>query len=298
MRIVLAGALGEVGASLMGALTSRNHDIVAVSSRAPLVEAPSVISLAEAEDVIASGQVDALVNASGPGDRRRPTRDVHEPADQLARIASRSGTPAVLISTARVLEGHSGMPSDNAHPAPETPYARANADLEGSWLAHRDTHVLRMANFFCAPAGPRTPQAELLPWSLLLEGLHTGHIDVRSHAQATKDFVSAHDVARAIEYVIMSVNAPRVLATSPGARLTMFDLAEASGAALRVTGRSAPSMSFGQKRTTSDPPSVGWLNDQGWTSEISLAQMIETMAQWLIEWGPEIQDCESKVEGR
>lgn len=102
MRIVLAGATGEVGSSLREALGASGHLVVPVTSR-PLDQVPvGFASLDQALDLIASGDVDVVVNAAGPGDRRDVVRDVHTASTRLASVAGTCDVPAVLISTLRV----------------------------------------------------------------------------------------------------------------------------------------------------------------------------------------------------
>jgi nucleoside-diphosphate-sugar epimerase len=298
VRVLLAGALGEVGASLEQALEASRHEVVRMSARAPLDGRPDVVGISEALSLILSGDVSGIVNASGPGDRRSEARQADTASDEIVAAASRAGIPAVLLSTTRVLEGYQHPPEEDAVPSPLSSYARANANHENVWLRYPNARVLRLVNFFGSPQGADSPQSKLLPWSLLTEGWATGYITVRSGRGAVKDFVDAAAVADAVELLFRSQAEPKVMATIPGVRISMEDLAQAVSAAVSATGRAEPLVSFGHDDAPASPPASGWLAGEGWKCRTTLPEMTEAMTRWLIEWGEHIACSNATREDR
>ena len=287
MRIVLAGALGEVGGSLHRSLVNRGHEVFAVSSRAPMSGHPDVLGLGEMRTLVQTDAVDAIVNAGGPGDHRSRVESVSDWSQQLLNACR--GLPAILISTTRVLEGFQDRPSEDASGRPLTPYGRANTQHEQLWLKAPNGRVLRLVNFFCSPTSVDSPQARLLPWSLLLEGWQTGHIGVRSRDDTSKEFVDSDDVARAIEAVVAFEPSCRTIVAGPGAVVTLRDLGEASISACARAGLLEVQASFGTESPNSSwSMAPGFLADHGWTSELTLERMTQEMTQWLVEWGSTI----------
>ena len=287
MRIVLAGALGEVGSSLRRALVNRGYEVFALSSRAPLIEDPDVLDLNQVRSLVQTGAVDAIVNAGGPGDHRSRAELVNGWSQQLLNACR--GVPAILISTTRVLEGFEDRPSEEASGRPLTAYGRANAEHEQLWLEAPHGRVLRLVNFFCSPTSINSPQAKLLPWSLLLEGWETGHIGVRSRDDTSKEFVDSDDVARAVEVIVAFEPSCRTIVAGPGAVVTLRDLGEASISACARAGLLEVQASFGTESPNSSwSMAPGFLAGQGWTSELTLERMTQQMTQWLVEWGSTI----------
>ncbi len=287
MRIVLAGALGEVGHSLSGALMARGYDVLPVSSRAPIADAPDVLGLAQVSALVAASPVDALIHAGGPGDHRTGRTEVHQWTREL--LATCSDIPAVLVSTTRVLEGYSQTPLEGSLGNPSTAYGQANADHEQLWLSHANARVLRMVNYFCPPASSTSPQASLLPWSLLLEGWQTGKINVRSGGSTVREFIDAGDAARAVEILINEAPGDRVVVAAPGLVATLEQLVRASVRACEAAGRKDVTPTFGEDSSGTPwrmPP--GWLTRQGWSHELTLDGMAEELSRWLVEWGSTI----------
>lgn len=294
---MLAGATGEVGASLRRGMEERGHSVVPLTSRAELVGRGGLKSVDEGLALLTNGHLEALVNASGPGDRRDAGREVLPASERLAAAAGAAGVPAVLISTLRVCEGFDGPLADDAPAMPTSPYGRSNLEHESVWLEYPTALVLRMANYFCEPLERDSPQSHLLPWSLLLEGWETGHIGVRSSPQATKAFVSDADVVTALE-VVMSGQVNELfghcLATVPGVSFTMEELTGVSRAVLRDVNLTC-SASFGPSDETVILSSrQGWLARQGWRASVASNEMHERMRSWLIEWGPQLHDVDER----
>ena len=283
MRILVAGALGEVGRTVSAALADAGHDVLRVSGRAPLADEPDVIGFDQAAMLVREHRVDAVINCAGRGDRRASERTGRDATDKLAVAVRDAGLPAVLISTTRVLEGYDADYAEDAPPKPLTPYAEANAANEAAWLAAGGTtaHVLRITNYFAQPSSADSPQASLLPWSLVTEALATGHIGVRSGASLAKEFVGAADVASAAVLVLTSPDAPQTVATVRGAVLTMADLVAACQRAFVAAGKPEPTAAFGPDAPAGPACKPGWLAAQRWNAHLDATNVEQTVAAWL-----------------
>ena len=287
MRVLLAGATGEVGHGLQRAFINRGHTVMSVSSRAPLIEHPDVVPLATAVSALSAGKFDLVVNASGPGDHRGESRDALGWSTQL--LGAVGNIPAVLISSTRVLEGSGGTVCESAEPRPTTAYGRANAAMEASWLQHRHASVIRLVNLFGAPVSHDSPQIRLLPWSLLLEGWTTGGVHVRSNPSATKNFIDANDAAAAIEILATKQPSDRLVVAGPGTSLSMRQLAEAASVAIEKTSGRETETTFGDESSSlSTDIQAEWLGNHGWSATLSLKRVREQMASWLVQWGASI----------
>ena len=296
MRVLLAGATGEVGHGLQEALVGRGHTVMPVSSRAPLKEHPDVVPLSTAVSALSAGKVDLVVNASGPGDHRGESRDALGWSTQLLGVAA--NIPAVLISSTRVLEGIGGSVCGSAEPRPTTAYGRANAAMEASWLQSHHASVIRLVNFFGAPLSHDSPQTRLLPWSLLLEGWTTGGVHVRSSPSSTKEFIDANDAAAAIEILATKQPSDRLVVAGPGTGLSMRQLAEAaSGAIGQVSGRETETTFGDESSSFSTDIHAEWLGNHGWSATLSLKRVREQMASWLVQWGTSIPPVNQAERG-
>lgn len=283
MRILVAGALGEVGRTVSSALEHLGHSVVRVTSREGGDDESSVLGLSAAVELLQSGAVSGVLNCSGRGDRRPANRSGLDATALLAPAIGEAGVPGVLISTTRVLEGCSVDYREDEPPQPRTPYAHANAENEAEWLRMAGTagHVLRITNYFAIPSGTDSPQAGLLPWSLVTEALNSGHIGIRSGPSLVKEFVSALDVARAVLMVQEASSAPAVCATVPGAPFTLAALVEAVQEAFAQVGLAVPSASFGPDGPAAPVCRPGWLAGTGWRGGLDAAAIRDDVARWL-----------------
>lgn len=286
MRILVAGALGEVGRTVSAALVDVGHEVVRVSGRAPLTDEPDVIGFDGAQMLVREHRVDAVINCAGRGDRRASERTGRDATDKLALAVREAELPAVLISTTRVLEGYDADYAEDAPPKPLTSYAEANAENEAAWLsaAGPTAHVLRITNYIAQPSSVDSPQASLLPWSLVTEALATGHIGVRSGASLAKEFVGAADVASAAVLILTAPDAPQIVATVPGAVLTMANLVSACQRAFVAAGKPEPTASFGADAPAGPACRPGWLESKGWVCELGEAT-VEVEIKFVIPTG-------------
>lgn len=287
MRILLAGALGEVGRELGDALAARGHEVIAVSSRAPLASHPGVIGLESVGQLVGDGAIDLVVNAAGPGDHRPGRGEAMEWSSRLLNLVA--DVPSVLISSTRVLEGCTGLVAETVAACPTSDYARANAANESAWLQSPRGSVLRLVNFFGRPASPDAPQTRLLPWSLLIEGWERGQIAVRAEEQTSKEFVDARDVAAALEVIAFSPPVDKLAVAGPGLPLSLGQLAEASRLAIEAVNGGHVAVTFGGEQSHGGVRvEANWLTDHGWTSALSIERVTEQMVAWLVQWGSSI----------
>jgi nucleoside-diphosphate-sugar epimerase len=282
VRILVAGALGEVGRTLGRALAERGHVVVPASGRAADSDL-ATLDYAQAEALLGEGTFDLVVNAAGRGDRRPGARTGQDATSALGPAVRATGVPAVLVSTTRVLEGAHSSPQEGDPPSPTTEYGRANAANEAAWLDETGPagRVLRMANYFCAPSTRVAPQAELLPWSLVTEALETGGIVVRSGPGTTREFVSARDVAAAVEVLAGERPASGIAATVPATVLRLEDLVQATCLAFNDVGRPTPTWSFGTHEPAQPVCRGTWLAERGWHATVDAPSIRACITGWL-----------------
>lgn len=280
MRVLVVGATGEVGTAVAHALQVSGHTVVPVSSRSPLPDRPEVIGHRQAIHEVQAGAIDLVVNGAGPGDRRKVERDPHDFVT-FAQVSRDASIPSVLVSTTRVLEGYDSDFEGDAQPRPTTPYGAANAASESAWLSNGGMSVLRLTNFFCAPASASSPQSLLLPWSLATEGFESGGISVRSGRETRRQFIDASDVVSALLLLAAAAEAPRFCATSPGVTFTLEELTGMCQQSLLALTGEMPVVQFGSDSEPGPECLPGWLDSQGWRSELTATLMETVIEDWL-----------------
>jgi nucleoside-diphosphate-sugar epimerase len=181
----------------------------------------------------------------------------------------------------RVAEGHAQAPRDDLSSRPVTPYAQANAENERVWLGAGGGPVLRLVNYLCPPAAVDSPQALLLPWSLVVDGARDRRIDVRSGPSEAKEFVSADDAASACVMLLGADAPPSIVSTVPGALFTMRSMAMTAADALVTHGFVRPEVSFGPDGDGVGPSLPGWLAAQGWAVSLSKSGMSSMVSTWV-----------------
>lgn len=282
MNIVVAGALGEVGSSLVSSLRLLGHEVTRATSRALLSDGEDLTHLSALD---LSG-CDLLINAGGRGDLRPGTRTGLEATRSLVSKCEASGVRGILISTTRVLEGATGPINCDGPAFPITDYAKANAALEEAWLVGKGLQVLRLSNLLILPQRQGSPQSRLLPWSLVREALGTGHIHIRSSPDTTRDFVTCQDVVSAVSMMATEDASPRVTSSIPGTRISIGEMVSSVIAAFERQSREIPSASFGTTRGMQPMIMPGWLSQRGWVSEVTLEALTDSVTAWLAAFYP------------
>ena len=288
MRIVVVGALGAVGGAVALSLSELGHEVIRVSSR--MQSDSTFISTSDALDLVRVGSVELLIHAAGPGDHRTDRSSWESVTSSFAAAladsyARGSGVRGVLLSTVRVLEGYETDFLESSPAIARTSYAQNNARNEALWLeaGGPSAVVLRLANFFSSPSSLDSPQAALLPWSLVTEVLATGAVGIRSGANFSKEFISGSDIATAV-LCIASASAsavPSVVATVPGLSVSMGDFAGVVQRAFARAELPVPDVSFGPDSAVAPRCASGWLAQSGWTVGLSLSAIEDAVAMWI-----------------
>ena len=250
----------------------------------------TVISTSDALDLVRFGSVELLIHAAGPGDHRTDRSSWESVTSSFAAAladsyARGSGVRGVLLSTVRVLEGYETDFLESSPAIARTIYAQNNARNEALWLeaGGPSAVVLRLANFFSSPSSLDSPQAALLPWSLVTEVLATGAVGIRSGANFSKEFISGSDIATAV-LCIASASAsavPSVVATVPGLSVSMGDFAGVVQRAFARAELPVPDVSFGPDSAVAPQCASGWLAQSGWKVGLSLSAIEDAVAMWI-----------------
>ena len=286
MRIVVVGALGAVGGAVALSLSELGHEVIRVSSR--MQSDSTVISTSDALDLVRFGSVELLIHAAGPGDHRTDRSSWESVTSSFAAAladsyARGSGVRGVLLSTVRVLEGYETDFLESSPAIARTIYAQNNARNEALWIEAGGplALVLRLANFFSSPSSLDSPQAALLPWSLVTEALSTGAVGIRSGANFSKEFISGSDIATAVLCIASASAVPSVVATVPGLSVSMGDFAGVVQRAFARAELPVPDVSFGPDSAVAPRCASGWLAQSGWTVGLSLSAIEDAVAMWI-----------------
>lgn len=281
MKIAVIGASGEVGSSIFREFMQQGHEVVGVSRRAPMAHHRSLLSLEQCHALLNDNHFDLLVDAAGRGDHRADFQGGTPIASALAPSAERTGTPVVVLSTIRVMEGYSGTSTEDEFPRPVSDYAVANAHRERSWCVSDQARILRMVNFLSTPQDKNSPQSSVLPWSLVKEALESGQMTVRSAPSSQKQFISAADLVRAILLIAVSTDAPVRCWTVPGFTMTLEEMASAVKAAISRLDLAQPSVTFGSEFPPRPHLEPGWLANNGWLSELAFSNIVDLLESWI-----------------
>ena len=284
MRILVFGALGEVGTHLTRSFIDRGHVVSPVSSRSEFVD-QSVLGFAEAVALVDAGSVDLIINAGGRGDQRAVARTGLESTEALVRARPEHPIPAILISTTRVLEGHAGLANESDPGSATSEYGLVNTGSENQWLTLSGVkpRVLRLANFFAEPATVDSGQRKLLPWSLVNDALITGEINVRSDPSVTREFVDSVDIAAALELMAELIDScPTYIATAPGLVLDLGSICECIGKAFESNALPPPKISFGTEHQAPARVEARWLESMGWKCGLNVNRVTESISSYLL----------------
>lgn len=220
MGIVVTGASGFLGNTLVPTLTSLGHDVVAIDRAAPSFFGPAVthvqceLSTPTAEAVTALREADAIIHLAGcPGVRdsapmvaRRRHRD-NVLATEAVLAATPAHTPAIVLSSSSVYGGARSVSTTRATTVrasheDDTLYARGGyaaskiaAEQVCRARAQAGGHVLVVRPFTVLGEGQRADMA-VARWAR--EARTTGAVTVLGDPQRTRDFTDVRDVARVL----------------------------------------------------------------------------------------------------
>jgi nucleoside-diphosphate-sugar epimerase len=284
VRIALIGALGEIGLHLDHAFRRLGHTVIPFTSRRGATTG-EVRELESLGSLLASGQVEAVVHAGGPGDHRGD-RDWQSTMARTLAVLESSDIPSVLLSTIRVMESASADFADEAVAQPGTPYGQANAECEDMWLDGRTVNrsVLRLANVFARPTRPNSPQERLLPWSLLEEIRKTSCLHIRSGGNAVKSFVGPADIAHAL-LLMLTGNAPAITTTAPAFTTTLGELSMLAAHVFEEVSGHSVDVSFGVNTPERPMCRTSWLTEHGWKTSLQTSDIESEIRSWIHERG-------------
>jgi UDP-glucose 4-epimerase len=128
---------------------------------------------------------------------------------KLLRAAERAGVKrCIYFSTAHVYGAPlAGIITEETLPRPAHPYATTHRAAEDFVLAAHDRRaldgiVVRLSNGFGAPAHPDVNRWTLLVNDLCRQAAETGTLQLRSSGLQRRDFITLHDVGRAVDHLI------------------------------------------------------------------------------------------------
>lgn len=143
MRWLVAGAGGMLGQDLVGLLTSRGEDVVALDrAQVDLTDAAAVDGVAEGVDVVVNCAAYTAVDQA-ESDEPAAFAVNGVAAANLAREATRAGARLVHISTDYVFDGHASEPyPEDGAVAPRSAYGRTKAAGEWAVRAASPDHLV------------------------------------------------------------------------------------------------------------------------------------------------------------
>jgi len=143
MKLLIVGASGLVGSSLLQVAGAQGHDVLGTrrNQDLPGLAPLDLADVGSCQRIIGEFQPDAVVCCAAwpwvDGCERDPERAMRENCHQpaiLARIAAQAGARFVYISTSYVFDGEDGPYSEDAPTNPTSVYGRSKLDGENSVL--------------------------------------------------------------------------------------------------------------------------------------------------------------------
>lgn len=226
MRVLVTGGFGYVGGRVCAALAAAGCDVVVGARRVPddaPSPAPEVVrlDLADArrtEQAVAAARADAIVHlaALNEMDSLRDPRLAYaincEGTYNVLAGAERAGTARFLyLSTFHVYGVPDGVITEDTPTAPSHPYAtthRAAEDIARYFARHRGvaTASLRLSNAYGAPARPGIDRWTLAFNDFCRQAVRTGEIALATAGNQHRDFITLHDVGRAVVHALQSTD--------------------------------------------------------------------------------------------
>lgn len=128
---------------------------------------------------------------------------------RLLNVALDAGVKRIVyFSTAHVYGKLTGSISEKTIPRPTHPYAITHHVAEDFILAAHDSRqitgiVFRLSNGFGAPERPEVNRWTLIVNDLCKQAVTTEKLVLRSAGLQRRDFITLHDIARAVEHVLL-----------------------------------------------------------------------------------------------
>jgi dTDP-4-dehydrorhamnose reductase len=236
-RILVAGAAGRLGASVVEACAGR--DVVAHTRATLDITDPDAV-----RRVVAAEAPRVIVNCAAfndvDGAEDRPTEALAVNAfgvRSLARAAESCGAVLVHFSTDFVFDGAGTEPyGEDDAPSPRSTYAASK--LLGEWFALDAPrgYVLRVESLFGAPGGWRGRQGSV---DAIIDGLERG-AEVRVFTDRVVSPSYVRDVASAADHLVRTGAPAGVYHCVNSGRATWYELAEEIARLLGVEPRLQP----------------------------------------------------------
>lgn len=217
-RVVVTGASGYVGSSLVPRLVAAGWAVTALARNAPAarLEVP-VLDLDLADDAAAElssrfEQAHAVIHLAGPSevvaavDPDTALRDTILSASHVGQAAKDAGVPRVVyLSTVHVYGGRANDDrplSESLRPDPRSVYAvsrLASEHVLATLLGPDTLVVLRMSNAVGAPTRPDLDRWTLVTNDLSRQAVVSGRMTLRTPGLQGRDFVALADVCEVLE---------------------------------------------------------------------------------------------------
>lgn len=224
MKVLVTGGRGYVGGRVCAALSSAGHDVVvgvrmrqtAEMPGGPSVACFDVTSEEETGRALSATSPDAVVHLAALNEidaLRDPQHAYRVNCDgtfNLLAAAARAGARRLIyVSTFHVYGGLEGRITEESPTASAHPYAtthRAAEDIARYFARYQgvSTASLRLSNGYGAPMRPEVDRWTLAINDFCRQAVVSGSIVLATAGGQHRDFISLHDVGRAILHALAS----------------------------------------------------------------------------------------------
>ena len=227
MKVLVTGGRGYVGGRVCAALSGAGHDVVVGVRTRPTTAVPADPSIAcfdvtneeETAQALSAAGPDAIVHLAALNeidslrDPRRAYRVNCDGTFNLLAAAARTGARRLIyISTFHVYGGLEGRITEESPTASAHPYAtthRAAEDIARYFARYQgvSTASFRLSNGYGAPVRPEVDRWTLAINDFCRQAVVSGTIVLATSGAQHRDFISLHDVGRAILHALASPGA-------------------------------------------------------------------------------------------
>jgi UDP-glucose 4-epimerase len=236
VRVLVTGASGLIGRSVVAELMSRGH-LVKTLQRGPAVSSSDPDQHVQAEITsavarAAAAAAEAIVHLAGPGNVdqswREPAEYLHVVAGGTLNVlegARETGATVLLASTQRLYRPSSRPKRESDPLRPSDPYAQAKLTAEGLCKLYSERYALstRVVRLFSVYGANQRGQGSSGVVAIFIQRALAG-ADLIVDACPRRDFTHVDDAARGICLALESSRPPRNrvynIATGRGTSLT------------------------------------------------------------------------------
>jgi len=283
MVSLVTGGHGFLGSYVQSALAQRGE---VVAAGRPDVAIPS----ADFDRMLQSVRPELVVHCAGPASVAASVADpgsdfeasvvvTSELLDRLCRLPRRPRV--VFVSSAAVYGNPSFFPVDeNATPGPVSPYGRHKLECEQLLRDFHEAHELPSVSLRVFSAYGEGLRRQIL-WDVCVQALSRGEVRLHGSGSETRDFVHAHDVARALTTVVDAARfEAEVYNVASGIETSIARLATLLVDALGVEAR----ISFNGVSRPGDPTrwraDLGLIEALGFRPSVELDEGVHSYAGW------------------